>query len=191
MAGDPTDRNYSTILYDFAYLAGAVDQLEPEAYGRIGDWERVKPGRFTFEYGRWANPSLPVLWAEAGVHAWDMSLMRPGEDALAFQAQYYTDFYRMMMESGADGIFWWWYPGGFRVNENSDYGIINPDGTDRPVTKVIREHAPLFAQAPGAGSVDTWFTFDRDKHKNGLTGIYAGLEEAFWAAVNEGKTPGL
>jgi len=191
MAGDPTDRNYSTILYDFAYLAGAVDQLEPEAYGRIGDWERVKPGRFTFEYGRWANPALPVLWAEAGVHAWDMSLMRPGEDALAFQAQYYTDFYRMMMESGADGIFWWWYPGGFRVNENSDYGIINPDGTDRPVTKVIREHAPLFTQAPSAKAVDTWLTFDRDKHKNGLTGIYTELEGAFWAAIAEGKTPGL
>ncbi len=191
MAGDPTDLNYTTILYDFAYLAGAVDILEPEAYGRIGDWEKVKPGHFTFEYGRWANPALPVLWAEAGVHAWDMSLMRPGEEALDFQARYYADFYRMMTESGADGIFWWWYPGGFRVNENSDYGIINPDGTDRPVTKVIREHAASFIQAPGVKPVDTWLTFDRDSHKNGLTGIYAALEEAFWTAIAEGKTPGL
>lgn len=191
MAGDPTDRNYTTMLYDFAYLAGAVDLLEPEAYGRIGKWERVKPGRFTFEYGRWANPALPVLWAEAGVHVWNKTLMQPGEEELAFQAQYYTDFYRMMLESGADGIFWWWYPGGFRVNENSDYGVINPDGTDRPVTKVIRDHAPAFIQAPGAKPVDTWLTFDRDSHKNGLTGIYDTLEEAFWTAIAEGKTPGL
>lgn len=191
MAGDPTDLNYTTILYDFAYLAGAVDILEPEAYGRIGDWEKVKPGRFTFEYGRWANPVLPVLWAEAGVHAWDMSLMRPGEEALDFQARYYADFYRMLMESGADGIFWWWYPGGFRVNENSDYGIINPDGSDRPVTRVIRDHAEAFIQGPGSKPVDTWLTFDRDHHKNGLTGIYSALEETFWNAVAEGKTPGL
>lgn len=191
MAGDPTDLNYTTILYDFAYLAGAVDILEPEAYGRIGPWEKVKPGRFTFEYGRWANPALPVLWAEAGVHVWDMSLMRPGEEALAFQAQYYADFYRMMMESGADGIFWWWYPGGFRVNEKSDYGIINPDGTDRPVTRVIREHAAAFIQAPAGNPVDTPFTFDRDRHKNGLTGIYTELKDDFWAAVADGKTPGL
>ncbi len=191
MAGDPTDLNYTTILYDFAYLAGAVDILEPEAYGRIGDWEKVKPGRFTFEYGRWANPALPVMWAEAGVHAWDMSLMRPGEEALDFQARYYADFYRMLTESGADGIFWWWYPGGFRVNENSDYGIINPDGTERPVTKVIREHAGAFIQGPDSKPVDTWLVFDRDSHKNGLTGIYSALEGAFWTAVTEGKTPGL
>ncbi len=191
MAGDPTDLNYTTVLYDFAYLAGAVDILEPEAYGRIGDWEKVKPGRFTFEYGRWANPAVPVLWAEAGVHAWDMSLMRPGEEALDFQARYYTDFYRMLTESGADGIFWWWYPGGFRVNENSDYGIINPDGTDRPVTRVIRDHAEAFIQGPDSKPVDTWLTFDRDSHKNGLTGIYSALEETFWTAIAEGKIPGL
>ena len=41
-----------------------------------------------------------------------------------------------------DGVAWWWYPGGYRVNERSDFGIINPDGTDRPVTKVIREFGP-------------------------------------------------
>ena len=191
MAGDPTDLNYTTILYDFAYLAGAVDILEPEAYGRIGNWEKVKPGRFTFEYGRWANPALPVMWAEAGVHAWDMSLMRPGEEALDFQARDDADCYRMLTESGADGIFWWWYPGGFRVNENSDYGIINPDGTDRPVTKVIRDHAQTFIQGPDSKPVDTWLTFDRDRHKNGLTGIYSALEAPFWTAIADGKTPGL
>ena len=40
--------------------------------------------------------------------------------------------YRMFIESGADGVFFWWYPGGFRLGENSDFGIINPDGTTDP-----------------------------------------------------------
>lgn len=191
MAGDPTDKSPNSILYDFAYLAGAVDLLEPEGYGRIGDWERIKPGWFTYEYGRWANPELPVLWAEAGVHVWDMSTMTPSEERLAFQGAYYEDYYRMMMKSGADGIYWWWYPGGFRTNENSDYGVINPDGTDRPVTKVIREHAERFTQAPDAKPVDTWLVFDRDAHVDGLTGIYRALEGEFWSAIDAGKTPGL
>ncbi len=191
MAGDPTDTQVNTMLYDFAYLGGAVDVFEPEGYGRIGDWERVKPGRFTHEYARWSNPALPMIWAEAGVHVWDMALMATPEDKLQFQADYFRDYYRMMLESGADGIFWWWYPGGFRTNENSDYGIINPDGTERPVGRVIREHAPGFVGAQGAKPVDAHLTFDRDAHTNGLTGVYSSLQEEFWGLVAKGKTPGL
>ena len=191
MAGDPTDVQTQALLYDFAYLAGAVDMLEPEAYGRIGDWERIKPGWFTYEYARWANPKLPMIWAEAGVHVWDMAHHNFTDERMAFQASYFTDFYRMMEQSGADGIYWWWYPGGFRVNERSDYGIINPNGTDRPVTTVIREQAPLFLQAPDSKPVDTWLTFDRDAHTNGLSGVYTALKEQFWSAIEAGNTPGL
>ncbi|HDP33717.1 MAG TPA: hypothetical protein ENN29_01255, partial [Candidatus Hydrogenedentes bacterium] len=96
MAGDPTDVQTDALLYDFAYLAGAVDILEPEGYGRIGDWERIKPGWFTYEYARWANPALPVLWAEAGVHVWDMARHAYTDERLAFQGDYYTNFYRML-----------------------------------------------------------------------------------------------
>lgn len=67
---------------------------------------------------------------------------------LDFQAKHYKAFYEMLIKSCADGIFSWWYPGGFRVGENSDFGIINPDGSDRPVTKVIREYAPKFINGP-------------------------------------------
>ena len=191
MAGDPTDTMTDALLYDFAYLAGAVDILQPEAYGRIGDWERVRPGWFTYEYARWANPTLPVLWAEAGVHVWDMAQNTYTDERMDFQAAYYRDFYRMLERSGADGIYWWWYPGGFRVNENSDYGVINPDGTDRPVTQVIRQQGPLFTRAPDARPVDMWLTFDRDAHTDGLTGIYSALERDFWGAIEAGRIPGL
>ena len=191
MASDPTDTQTNTMVYDFAYLAGAVDVLEPEAYGRIGDWDRVKPGRFTREYARWANPAVPMMWAEAGVHVWDMASMSTPAEKLAYQAQFYRDFYRMMTESGADGIFWWWYPGGFRSNENSDYGIINPDGTDRPVTKVIREHAADFVNAPPLRAVTEALEFDRDRFTNGLSGVYGELEGAFWKSADAGGVPGL
>ncbi len=191
MAGDPTNRDPNTILYDFAYLAGAVDILEPEGYGRLGDWEVVKPGRFTRSYALWANPRIPMIWAEAGIHVWDGRRKGTTERALERQAKFYEDFYRMMIESGAEGVFWWWYPGGFRVNENSDYGVINPDGTDRPVTTVIRANAQRFQEGPSAYQPDAWLTFDRDACVLGLTGVYDELKESYWRHVGEGRCPGL
>ena len=191
LAGDPTARWSKTVPYDYAYLSGAVDLLEPEGYGRIGDWERVKPGRFTYEYSRWANAGLPLIWAEAGVSAWSQALMTTPQEQLDFQGRFYTDVYRMMIESGADGIYWWWYPGGYRTNERSDFGIINPDGSDRPVTQVIRGHARPFLDAPPAKPVDYWLVFDRDVHPDGIAGVYDAAKEEFWAAVGDGKTPGL
>ncbi|HOW19014.1 MAG TPA: hypothetical protein PLC79_08255, partial [Phycisphaerae bacterium] len=60
-AGNPTFRWQGRIPYDFAGLAAAVDFLAPEAYGRIGDWQQVKPGWFEFEYARWAAPRKPMV----------------------------------------------------------------------------------------------------------------------------------
>ncbi|MBP8129278.1 MAG: hypothetical protein KA184_06810 [Candidatus Hydrogenedentes bacterium] len=190
-AGNPTFLWGERIPYDFPYLAAAVDLLEPEAYGRIGDWEKVKPGWFEFEYARWAAPHLPMLWAEAGVHAWSESVMDNTPDLLQFQADYYTHLYRMFTESGADGVFFWWYPGGYRANERSDYGIINPDGSDRPVTRVIRDHAASFINGPPPRTVTHWIEIDRDAHPAGVAGIYESVRDEFWRLIEAGEGPGL
>ncbi len=191
-AGNPTFRwPNGRIPYDFAYLAGAVDFLAPEAYGRMGDWERTKPGWFEREYARWAAPTKPMIWAEAGVNTWDISRMENSPERLSFAAEVYRNFYRLLIESAADGVFFWWYPGGFRVGENSDFGIIEPDGTDREVTRVIREWGPKFVNGPSLKPVDQWITIDRDRYPNGITGVYQEVQDAFWSALALGKTPGL
>jgi len=66
-------------------------------------------------------------------------------------------------------MFSWWYPGGFRCGENSDFGIINPDGSDRPVTKVIRKLGPQLLNYAPANLIDHWITIDRDARAEGLT----------------------
>jgi hypothetical protein len=190
-AADPTFKWIEQLPYDFPYLAAAVDILEPEAYGRIGDWEKVKPGWFQFEYARWAAPELPMMWGEAGVSAWAEGKMNAPPELLAYQGDYYKDLYRMFIGSAADGIFFWWFPGGYRVGENSDYGIIEPDGSDRAVSKVIRDHADAFINGPDAKPVDHWLTIDRDAHPAGAAGIYDAVGEEFWEAIDAGKTPGL
>jgi hypothetical protein len=191
-AGDPTFNWNAFLPYDFCGLADAVDIWEPEAYGRIGDWEKVKPGRFTADYARLCAPNKPVVWAEVGYSVWDNLHMSPAAGKLAFQARYFSDFYRMMTGSGTDGIFFWWYPGGYRLNEQSDFGIINPDGTDRPVTKIIREQGARFLKASQSKwRPDYWITVDRDRDARGLFGIYEAVKDEYWRAVAAGKTPGL
>lgn len=191
MSGDPTHHWSGLLPYDFYGLRAAVDLWEPEAYGRIGDWEKVRPGHFTAAYARLCNPQLPVVWAEMGNSVWDMNTMAPSPEKLAFTAQYYRDFYRMLRESGADGVFFWWYAGGFRLYENSDYGILNPDGTDREITRVIREDGPLFLRAPKPPPPNFWITVDRDRDARGLNGIYEAVKNEYWEALATGKTPGL
>lgn len=190
-AGNPEFRWEKAIPYDWPYLSSAVDILEPEAYGRIGDWEKVKPGWFEFEYARWAAPERPMMWAEAGVSAWVESLMRAPQDRLDFQAAYFTNLYRMFTNSGVDGVFFWWYPGGYRTGERSDFGIIEPDGSDRAVTKVIRDQAAAFLNGPDAKPVDQWIEIDRDTHAGGVNGVYLDAKEAFWKAIDDGHVPGL
>ena len=120
-SGDPGTH---ALAYDWPYLSAAVDILEPEGYGRIGDWETVKKGWFTFEYARWAAPKLPMLWAEIGYSAYDQDALNVTDLLLERQAQFYSNYFRMMIDSGTDGYYSWWYPGGFRVNERSDFGVI-------------------------------------------------------------------
>jgi hypothetical protein len=190
-AGDPTFNWDALLPYDFPYLVNAVDFLAPEAYGRIGDAEHVKPGWFELEYGRWADPAKPFIWAEQGMTTWSSSISANSPVLLQEQAEFYREFYRMMIASGADGIFSWWYPGGFRWNENSDYGIVNPDGSDRPVTRVIREMGRPFLEGADPKPIDTWIEFDRDPYPNGIVGAYDAVKDEFWKAIGAGKTPGL
>ena len=190
-AGDPLYNWDAALPYDFYGLADAVDIWAPEAYGRIGDWERVRAGDFTVAYARLCDARKPLMWAEMGYSAWDMNRMAPDPEKLAFEGRYYADFYHMMIESGADGIFFWWYPGGFRLGENSDFGIINPDGTDRPMTKVIRTEGSRFLKARKPGKPDYWIAVDRDRDARGLFGMYESAQVEFWKAMTEGHQPAL
>lgn len=190
-AANPTFRWEGRIPYDFPYLAAAVDFLAPEGYGRIGDWEDIKPGWFQYEYARWASPQKPMIWAEAGVSAWDMAQMASTPAKQQFQAALYDHYYRMITSSGASGIMYWWYPGGFRPGENSDYGLINPGGTDRATTTVVKQKGPAFLAGASRKKVDTWIEIDRDAHPDGVTGIYDQVKGRFWDAIAKGRTPGL
>jgi len=206
IGGDPTVPT-AAMPYDFAGLARSMDFMSPEGYGRIGEWEQVKPGWFTAAYSRLVAPGRPVFWAEFGYTSWDPASASPAPPrasfverferrfyppaTVAYIERFYRHFYRMVLRSGASGTACWWYPGGYRVGENSDFGIINPDGTWRGVSRIVAEHAPRFARCATPPEPDAWITVDRDAHPEGLQGIYAEHRDAFWKLVAEGRFPGL
>ncbi len=186
---NPTNNSANPLPYDWYYLSHAVDILEPEAYGRIGNWEMVKPGWFQVKYGTFCNPNIPLFWAEIGYNVYRNN-KEQSERALKFQATYFADFYRMLSQSESDGVYFWWYPGGYRVNEKSDYGIINPDGTYRPATHVIKKHKNVFKKQKICPA-DCKILIDRDKTAMGVAGIYNNVKNTFWQLIDEGKKPEL
>jgi hypothetical protein len=190
VAGDPTFNQATNMPYDFRGLIRGVDLFEPEGYGRIGDWSRVRPGMFTVAYARAIDPSKPVMWAEYGVSVWDMDQMQASPSGLAFQGRFYEDFLQMVLQSGANGTVCWWYPGGFRTNENSDYGILNPDGTDRPATVVLRKYAEPITRSRDIPRPDVWIEFNPNDPA-GIEGIYGKVSSKFWQTVESGQVAGL
>ena len=175
--------------YQFEGLSRAVDFLSPESYGQINQPDGPTAIPFRIAYGRSVAPQEPILWAETGLSVWDGQADDP--DALNAQGAYYARFYALARASGADGIFWWWYPGGYRVGENSDYGLLNPDGTDRPAAAAIRREGPAFLAAPPPPPLDVWLDYNRDQHPDGAIGIFRDLKGAFAAGLALGHHPGL
>lgn len=190
IAGDPTT-SPAQMAFDPAGLARAVDIMEPEGYGRIGDWDKVRPGRFTAAYCRAVAPELPVIWAEFGYSIWDPSVGGPSPDRLDFAARFYDDFLRMAYESGASGTFCWYSCGGYRVNERSDYGILGPDGAWRPQTEVLHRWAGPMTESRPRKAVDRWIPIQLGRDVDGVAGIYRRTEKSFWKAIDAGETPGL
>jgi hypothetical protein len=131
------------------------------------------------------------MWAEVGLSVWDRAAMQSSAHRMALQGQFGRDMYRLAAESGDPGLIWWWYPGGYRTNEQSDFGIINPDGTDRPISKVIREEGAKFLASPKTWNPDMAIPISREKDARGISGIYEHAKAAFWKNIDEGKTPGL
>jgi hypothetical protein len=175
--------------YQFEGLSRALDFLCPESYGELSQIDGPTATLFRIAYGRSVAPHEPILWAETGMSVWGVNDDDPS--LLKAEGEYYRKFYQLAGESGSDGIFWWWYPGGFRVGENSDYGLINPDGTDRPATTAVRHEGQIFLHTALPPAPAVWLDYNRDDHPDGTVGVFRQLKSPFAAAVKRGQHPGL
>ena len=138
-------------------VAKHMDFLNPEGYNlQTRGWAETTPpddlrrGGLVTLYYRFISREKPVVWMEFGhtvngyQQEWAPELVHISRTKLEHQRQEYENFYAMIIESGARGAAPWWLPGGFRLGEKSDFGIIEPDGTPRPACEVLRKYHPQF-----------------------------------------------
>lgn len=173
--------------YDYKALASSMDFMSPESYALSDSYKSMRQGIFTNIYSRYANPDNVVIWKEFGKSIWIGSNFADNHKSEQFQAEYYKSFFDMLLTGHTAGLYAWWWAGGYRVGENSDFGIVAPDGSDRPVTKVFREYAHKFIHAPALRKPEKQIYIDRDRHANGLLSMYQEMEHELFSAIEGGK----
>jgi hypothetical protein len=175
------------MAYDLVSGAAHLDFASAEGWGLWGDWTNFERAGFTTLYGRWATNGKPMFWAEFGYTIY------PGITPQKYvsQAEVYRNMYRMVLQSGANGSAGWWYPGGLRVDENSDFGVINQDGTPRLAADELGKVAPQITAPRERPAPDTWITIDRDLDVAGYAGVWERHAAAYVEAVRAGKTVAL
>lgn len=186
--------------FPFDHTAGAkhLDFVSPEGWnlGWLGqaNEEQFARAAFITAYARWAGKGKPVFWAEFGLTlrhgAFSLDWYRDTE-RLQSQAQLYEAMYRLMKVSDADGAMGWWFPGGYRADERSDFGIVNPDGTLRPAAEVAKRWSEILTNLPlepvSHPSPPVPIRIDRDENARGPMALWLKHGDEVAKLVREGK----
>ena len=187
-------RQGNTLPYDFA-LSGPVKHIDficPEGYAIRDTDEGEDAIGFITRYVDYATGGKPIVWSEFGQSVWDVVRMEPNQAAIGKQGHYSERFYRAALAAGADGTVPWWWVGGYRVGERSDFGIVGPDRSERPAARLIREYGPRLKTPREKAQPSAWFEFDRDAHAGGYwRAAFNEGAQAYRAAAKEGKTLGV
>ncbi|MBT3377809.1 MAG: hypothetical protein HN742_40390 [Lentisphaerae bacterium] len=187
-------RQGNTLPHDFT-LTGTpkhIDFICPEGYSIHHSQDGYNAAGFITRYVHFTTGGKPIIWSEFGKSVWNRSAMRMEPDTIAAQGEYHDMFYRMCLESGANGTAPWWWPGGYRVGERSDFGIMNPDYTERPAAALVRKYASALKEPREWPRPTTWMDLDRDAHAGGYW--YAAFNtgrDAYRDAVAAGKNLGI
>jgi hypothetical protein len=178
--GTAQRHNNAAMGYDLASGAAHLDFVSPEAYGMPPDYETGRRTGFVTAYARWAGNGKPVFWSEFG-----SSIGPRGGTAQsrAKQAQLCETMRRVAVDSDADGMAAWWLPGGWRLNEQSDYGILNPDGAPRDSAKALSGAIEI---KPRGGEVAD-LEIDRDADARGQHGLYLRHGDRYLQARRSGR----
>jgi hypothetical protein len=178
-------------FFPFDLVSGIkhLHYTSPEGYGLGGDYINYRRAGLLNLYGRFVSGGKPVFWSEYGVpHYFQGNTWSWSEDA---QTAYFANMHRMFMDTDVSGGAGWWWPGGHRVDEDSDFGIINMDRSPRLAAIEVKKASERYKNPPERKPADYWIEIDRDKHVLGLPMIWLGNWDEYIRAWDEGKTAGL
>lgn len=187
MAGSPSVAS-STYCYDFRSIASTMAFMSPEGYALTSSGDSAKQALFANVYARYTNPGKPVVWKEYGKHVWSGSNFNNNSGNLDAQKSYYEAVLAEFYKAYTSALYCWFFPGGYRCVENSDYGIVNPDGSDRPVTETLRKYARLFITQDIITKPNYLIETERDNYPNGITGMYDEIKDELIQAFGDGRS---
>ncbi len=179
--------NNEDMGYDLLSGAAHLDFISPESYGMPLHYQQARSTGFITAYARYAGHGKPVFWSEFGAS------IGPRDGTAATrrdQARLCETMMRVIADSGADAMAVWWWAGGWRVNELSDYGVSNPDGTPRESAIILGEWGRKFISSPpeplGSGR-PLRMEIDRDADARGLHGLWERSGDRFVYAREAGR----
>ncbi|MHB1457497.1 MAG: family 16 glycoside hydrolase [Armatimonadota bacterium] len=182
---------YTPVDFFLNGIAKHLDFISPEGYGIPTDKQGFDSLGFQCRLIR-SLVNKPIYVAEFGMSTWDEGSGRTDPLVEKSQAQYIENFFKTAHEAGINGLAPWWYPGGFRTGENSDYGVVNPNGTLRPSAEIIKNYADQFKTPNEYPEANEWMLIDRDIHAAGYYGPFINEGRDLYAKVVEsGKHLGV
>lgn len=175
--------------YDFQGLATTMDFMSPEGYAILGlDDVNLKQLPFMAAYARYCKPDAPVLMKEFGVSQWTGSNFNdPHHKKRVYAKEYFDKFLEHMYNSDILSFYMWYFLTSYRVGENSDYGLFEPDGSDRLSTGVFRKWIPKFKEKTELCADVYTITLEKEDCGRGLTGMYEAAFDEVCRAYSEGK----
>lgn len=173
--------------FDLRAGAKSLDFTSPEAYGMATDWEGARRKGFVGAYARWAGNGKPVFWAEFGLPVYPNSGYEDYLNKLRLQGDIWENMYKVCLDSYADGDAGWWWVGGYRIGENSDFGIISPDYTIRPAAQMVLDYAEELNEMQPAPAPEVFINYDRDATAAGNPALWQQHDAEYLAAREAGK----
>ena len=92
-----------------------------------------------------------------------------------------------MYNSDILSFYMWYFLTSYRVGENSDCGLFEPDGSDRLSTGVFRKWIPKFKDKTELNADIYTVTLEKEDCGRGLTGMYETAFDEVCRAYSEGK----
>ena len=171
-----------------------VDFFSMEAYSFPPKSNGVNKVGFVNRYLSYALKEKPFMWNEYGYGGpWGKHTRHLDGEDIVYQYEYVDMVNSEAYKNGANGIAPWWFPGGLRASEKTDFGITTPEGTLRPSGESVKKYGELYRTDPPSRPVpDKWFTIDMDAHSGGLWYITNNPgADAYEMASEQGKCLGI
>ena len=116
-------RQGNTLPHDFAFTGTPkhIDFICPEGYSIPPSDDGYYAAGFITKYVHFTTGGKPIVWSEFGQSVWDATTMSPSLARIEEVSKYHEMFYKMALESGANGTVPWWWPGGYREGEEERF----------------------------------------------------------------------